>query len=155
MGGARLFQNVSIQGSSHQWIFLGPLPLISCPHSEPELPLVFPDNPPRLAPGSDPDCYGVPPLLWDPEHPPGVESLSSPVELLCISAAGLQYQMLWGLLLPMPDHQAGEPDMGFREPLRCSYFSFCWSPTLWVWDYLYHKSTPHIILMWILLCLWV
>ena len=48
-------------------------------------------------------------------HPPRVKSLFplSPVELLYASSTGLQPQMLWGLLFPMQDPQAREPDMGF------------------------------------------
>ena len=48
-------------------------------------------------------------------HPPRVESVSpSPVELLQSRSAGLQSQMLWGFLLPMPDPQAWETDVGLR-----------------------------------------
>ena len=46
--------------------------------------------------------------------PPRVCAPSSPVELLRSSPAGLQSQMLWGLLLRMPDPQAGEPDGELR-----------------------------------------
>ena len=44
----------------------------------------------------------------------GVSVYSSPVELLCLSPTGLQSQMLWGLLLLMPDPWAWEPDMRLR-----------------------------------------
>ena len=56
-----------------------------------------------------------------------VKSVSpSPVELLQLSPAGLQIQMLWGRghLFPMPDPRAGKPDVGLRtltpvaEPLQ-------------------------------------
>ena len=47
----------------------------------------------------------------------------------------LQSQMLWGLLLPMPGPQAGEPNGGLRtltpvwEPLWYNCFPVCGSPT--------------------------
>ena len=47
----------------------------------------------------------------------------------------LQSHILWGLLLPLPDPQAGEPDMGFRtftavgEPLWYNHFLVCGVPT--------------------------
>ena len=43
---------------------------------------------------------------------PRVESLFPQVLWSC--PAGLQSQMLWGLLLPMPDPQAVKADMGLR-----------------------------------------
>ena len=46
---------------------------------------------------------------------PGVESVSpSPVELLCTNSAGLQSQMPWLRLLPMPDPQVWESDVGLK-----------------------------------------
>ena len=48
---------------------------------------------------------------------------------------GLQSQMLWGLLLPMPGPQAGEPNVELRtltpvgEPLWYNYFPVCGSLT--------------------------
>ena len=84
----------------------------------------------------------------------------SPVELLCSSPTGLQYQILWGHLLPMPYSQAGEADMRFRtlipvgELLQYSYFPICGPPTHGCGDCLYHESIPPTILMW-LLFLWV
>ena len=64
-----------------------------------------------------PDFYGVLSLPWDPSaheilyvsSAGGVSVSLSPVELLHTYPAGLQCQMLWGLLFPMPYHQAGEP----------------------------------------------
>ena len=47
--------------------------------------------------------------------PPRVEYVSpSLVELLHSSTIGFQSQVLWGLLLPMSDPQAGEPDMKLK-----------------------------------------
>ena len=57
------------------------------------------------------------------------------VELLQLSPAGLQSQMLWGLLLLMQDPQAGETDFRLRtctsaeELLRYNYFLVCGFPT--------------------------
>ena len=63
----------------------------------------------------------------------GVFVSPSLVELLHTSPAGLQCQMLQGLLLPTP--QAWEPDMGLvnltpvGESLLYSYFLVCRLPT--------------------------
>ena len=49
-----------------------------------------------------------------------------------------QSQMLWELLLLMPDPQVEEPDLGLRtltpvgEPLQYNYFPVCQLPTQWV-----------------------
>ena len=57
------------------------------------------------------------------------------VELLQLSPAGLQSQMLWGLLLLMQDPQVGETDFWLRtctsaeELLRYNYFPVCGFPT--------------------------
>ena len=64
-------------------------------------------------------------LPWVPEHvsfcvcPLGVESiLHSPLAFLKISPHGLQSQMFWGLILPVQDSQAVEPDeyLGLLAP---------------------------------------
>ena len=98
---------------------------LQCPAytGETQLTPAFPGDPPRHMRRSDPDSYGVPAFPWDPVHmesfmcPPRVESVSpSPVELLHTPLTGLQCQMLWGLLLPIPELQSGEPDVGFRTP---------------------------------------
>ena len=65
--------------------------------------------------------------MWALER--GVSAPPSPVELLC--TAGLQHQLLWAVLLPMPGPWAGQPDEGFRtlmpvgEPLG-RLFSRLW-----------------------------
>ena len=46
----------------------------------------------------------------------------TPAELLHTSPYGLQCQMFQGLLLPMPDSQAGEPDEGFQTLLWKSLY---------------------------------
>ena len=78
----------------------------------------------------------------------------SPMELLHTSPAGPQSQMPQGLLLPMPDPQAWEPDVGLRtltsvgEPLKYSYFPVWGPPTQQVWGCLYCIITPPTVLMW-------
>lgn len=48
----------------------------------------------------------------------------SPMGLLQLNPGGLQSQMLWELIFPVPEAWAGEPDMGLRrltpvsEPLQ-------------------------------------
>ena len=70
----------------------------------------------------------------------GVSVSPNPVELLHSNPAALQSHMFWGLLLTMPDPQAGEPDLGLRtptpmrEPLWYNYFPACGSPSWQVWD---------------------
>ena len=58
-------------------------------------------------PRSDPDAYGVSPLSWDPVH-------LLRMELLSTSHTGPQHQMLWGLLLQMPNPQTWEPGLRLR-----------------------------------------
>ena len=83
----------------------------------------------------------------------------SPMELLHTSPAGPQGQVLCGLLLPMPDPQAWEPNMGLRtlpplgESLRYSYFTVGGLPAWRVWGCLYGLIVPLIVLMWPPLCL--
>ena len=70
----------------------------------------------------------------------GVSISPSPAAFLHSSPTGLQSQMLWGLLLSLPDPQAGEPDVGLRtltpvrEPLWYNCFPVCGSPTWRVWN---------------------
>ena len=56
---------------------------------------------------------GVPETLYAPSKS-RVSVSPSPVEFLLSNPTGLQSQMVWGLLLPMPDPQAGESDVGLR-----------------------------------------
>ena len=64
---------------------LGPLPPMSFPHSEPQLPPTFPGDPARPEGRSDLDSYGVLAFPWDSVHvkpcvhPPRVEFLFPPV----------------------------------------------------------------------------
>ena len=139
IGGARFFPKWQPPGEFTLIIFLGCLPPMSCPHSEPQLPPAFPDLS-RPTGRSHIDSYRVLALPWDPMHLkpcvhlPRVESVSpSPVELLHTSPAGLQHHMLLGLL-PLLDPQTGEPDVGvgsltpLGELLHYSYFPVCGLP---------------------------
>ena len=135
-GWGQIFQNSSLHGSTCLCLFLRPVPPISYPSCESQLPPTFLGDPPRPADKSDSGFYGVPAFPWDPVHmkflcAPSKSEVSvslSPVELPALSCAGHQCQMLWGLFLPMLDSQAGKPDMGFGtltpvgEPLRYCYF---------------------------------
>ena len=56
---------------------------------------------------------GVHKTLYAPSKS-GISVSLSPVEFLRTKPAALQKQMLWGLLLPLPDLQAGEPDVGLK-----------------------------------------
>ena len=59
----------------------------------------------------------------------------SPLGLPKLGPAGLQSQMLWGLVLLMQDPWVAEPYVGLRiltpvgEPLQCNYTPVCGSPT--------------------------
>lgn len=146
---------------------LGPCHQYLCPHSEPQLTPSSPGNPPRSTIRSLSGSFGVTALPWVPVHRepyvhPPVWNLWFPslVELLCSSPAGFQSQMLWGPLLLMLDPQAGEPDMAFATPLwynLCDIIIFqlvgCLPSFYGIW--LYCKSTPSTILLWLLLCLWM
>ena len=96
-----------------------------CPHSEPHLPSTFTGDPLRPAGRSGPGSYEVTAFALGPgahetlcaPSQSGVSVSPSPVELLHSSAAGLQSQMLWGLLLLMPNPQAEEPEEGLRTLL--------------------------------------
>ena len=55
--------------------------------------------------------------------------------LLQLSLNGLQSQMLWGLIFPVLDPRAGEPDVALNtltpvgETLQYNYSPVCWSPS--------------------------
>ena len=93
-----------------------------CPHSEPQLPPTTPEGSPRPSGWSGPGSYEVNALSLGPgAHEtlcaPFKNDISVspiPVEFLRSSPTGLQSQMLWGLLLTMPEPPTGEPDMGLK-----------------------------------------
>ena len=134
-------------------------------HSQPH----FPGDPPKPEGRSAPDSYGVTALPWVPVHvkscvlPPRVESLFSPVlwSSCTQSSAGLQSQMLWGLLLLMPDSQAGEPSVGLKilnlweNLFDIIIFQFVSHPPSGYRIWLYCKSTLPPLSLWLLLCLWI
>ena len=103
-------------------------------------------------------------LFWsgsnvhEPSSKSGVFVSSSPMELLYPSPAGLQSQMLWGFLLPVPDPQTGKPDMRLRtlipvgEPLWYNSFVGCPHGSFKIW--LYCEIAPPAV-SWLLLCLWM
>ena len=119
-----------------------------CPHSEPQLPPASTGELPIPAGKSGPVSYEIIRDLirevfftWvlvhtrPCVHPPRMEFVSpSPMEFLRSNPADLQSQILWGLLLPLPDPHAGEPDMGLRtftpvgELLWYNYFQFVSHP---------------------------
>ena len=77
----------------------------------------------------------------------GVSVSPSPVEFLRSNPAGLQSQMLCGLLLLLPDPQAGEPDVGLRTftpvgELLWYNFPVCGSPTQQVRDLILLQLCP-------------
>ena len=93
-----------------------------CLHSQPQPTHTSPGDLPRPTGSSGSVSYGITALPWVLVHmktcecPLRVESVSpSPAQLLLSSPAGLQSQVLWRLLLLMPDPQTGEPDMGLRN----------------------------------------
>ena len=62
---------------------------------------------------------------------------------------------------PLPDPQAGEPDIGLRtfttvvEPLWYNYFPVCGLPPSRYGIWFYRDCAPSTVLLWLLLCLWV
>lgn len=117
-----------------------------CPVSEPQFPphpLPCPASagyPPRPAGRSGPGFCGVITFVLGPVrvgpcvHPPGVEFLfpSSCGAPAIKPHLPSKPNALWGLFLPMPDPQAGEPDMGFRilQLLQYNYPPVCGLPAL-------------------------
>ena len=72
----------------------------------------------------------------------------SPMELLHTSPTGLQYQILWGPFLPVPDTHTWEFDVGLRtltpvgEYLWNSYFPVCGASHLGVMGLLISCNCP-------------
>ena len=93
---------------------------------------VLPEDPPRTTGRSDPDSYGVSALPREPIHmkacgvfhfKSGVSIFPSLMELLCISPAGPQCQMLQGLLLPCQNPRGGNLMWGLE--LSLLWVSLC------------------------------
>ena len=139
---------------------LGLLPLVSLPPQWTTADSYLPRRPSKIIGRPTPGSYGVTALCWVSvyvkpcAYPPRIESASpSPMELLHLRPAGFQSQMLWGFLLPIPDPQAGEGDMGLRtltlvgEPLWYNYFPVCGLPTQNVWDLIMSQKLPSFYLV--------
>ena len=137
-GCGQIFPKWQPQGSSHRWLFLGPLSPMSCPHSESWLPLLSKEILQELPVG----LIHIPvesllcPVIqctWKPVCLP--ESCGAPVlkphwpsmpfNAKCSRASSSQCQT----------PQAWEPNVELQifppveEPLQCSYFPVCGSPT--------------------------
>ena len=70
-----------------------------------------------------------------------------------IKPTGFQSQMLWGLLLLIPDPQTGGPDVGLGaftpvgELLQYNYLPVCGSHTPWVRDLIVSQMSPSYCLV--------
>ena len=79
----------------------------------------------------------------------GVSVFPSPMEFLQSNPTDLQRQIHRGFLLPLPDSQAGDPDMGSEFSFRVrelwwhDSFPVCGSPTWRVWDLILSDYAPH------------
>ena len=84
-------------------------------------------------------CPGVHEFLCVP-YKSRVSASPSPVEFLQLNLTGLPSLILWGLLLPTPGSQAGDPMVGLKTftPVRWhlwhNYFPGCGSHTWSVWN---------------------
>ena len=118
-----------------------------CSCSEPQLPPTSAGGSPILAGRSGPVSYEVTaffPGSWCTleclPSKSGASVSPSPVEFLQSNPAGLQSQILCGLLLPLPDPQAGKSDVGLRtftsvgQLLWYNHFPIYGSCTQQVWD---------------------
>ena len=93
---------------------VGSPPPVSLPHNVPQLTATFPGYSPKPAGKSHPVfhgvCFGLHPSVCETLCAPsksGVSVSLRPMELLDSNPAGLQSQMLWGLLFLMPDPRLG------------------------------------------------
>lgn len=125
-GWGQFFQTDGLWGA-HTDYSLGPPPSVVLPRSELQSTPAFQGDPAAPTGTSDPDSYGVPALPWDPLHvkpcvcPLSAVSVSAVLWSSYTQAALLQCKMLWRLLLPVADPQAGEPEVG-------SGLSLLWEP---------------------------
>ena len=150
LGGARSWgENGSLLEGSHQWILARTDTACVFVPQWATAPSTT-GGPPILTGWSGPVSYEVTAFFsgsWCTQDlvcasRSGVSLSPSPVEFLQSNPTGLQSQILWVLLLPLPDPQAGEPDMGLRtftpvrELLWYNYFPVCGLPTQHVWDFI-------------------
>ena len=165
MGGARFSQNGHLQRNAHWWIFPSTLLPMSFPHKS-HSPLlsqrssnnhsqVWPRFPWR-------PCLALGPSACKNLCVPsknGVSASPSPRELLHTSRTGLQWQILLGLFLPVPDPHTWGFDVGLRtltpvgESLWYSYFPVCESSHLGGMGLLISHNCPSYLLMCPPLCL--
>ena len=153
--GPGLSVNTVTLGRARAWV----LPECPCPHSETQLP---PQETLKTCRWVWPRplwscCFDLGPSACEtlcvlPKS--GVPVLPLPVDS---SPADHQSQMLWGLLLPMPEHptptptQTVYPDVGLRavtpgeESLGYNYFPSWGSPTWWVWDLIIPWKYPNFL----------
>ena len=111
------------KGTSQDCCFQCPPPPAPCSHSRPMLTHASTGDPPILACMSGKSLVGghysfplgpdVHRFLFVPSHS-GVSVSPSPVEVLQFNLTGLQSQTLWGFWVPLPDPQAGKPDLGLK-----------------------------------------
>ena len=164
----------SLWASSCQWVLAEAaaasvfIPGVSqsCPWPPP-----FPGDPPVLAGRSGPVSYEVTALFpgsWC-AHDIGcalhIWSFFSPhslVEFLGSKAAGLQSYILWGLLLLLPDPQAGKPYTVLRTftsvtelVINIIAFQFAGCPPDGYGIWFYCTCALPTIFLWLLLCLWM
>ena len=97
---------------------------------------------------------------WHTASESRVSVVPSPVGSLGSNTTGFQHHVLWGLLLLLPDPQAGESDMGLRTFSMVG--KFC---GITVFQFVGHSRHRYSIrcypdcahtsiLLWLLLCLW-
>ena len=137
------------------------LPPVSLSHSEPQPPPASPGVPPRPAGRSGPHSYEVSAFSPGSRCTQDLVSALQEWSFCLLQSCGVPVikahwpsnQMLWGLFLPMQDHQAGEPDAGLRTlsplgvPLRYNYFPICGLPTQWLWDLSFLQMCPSYLLI--------
>ena len=163
LGGTRTWcQNGSLQESSCPWVFPSTSAPVSLSPQWATASLTSPGDPPRPASRSGPGSYEVTAFFpWGPcvhktlcvPSKSWVSVSPSPVELLRSNPICIQSQMLWGILLLMPDPQAGVPDVGLRtlapmeKPLWFNYFPVCGLLTQQVWDLIVSQMHPSYCLI--------
>ena len=91
-----------------------------CPQGELQFPPASLGGSPRSAGGSDPGSFQTTASALGPRayeilcapFKSGISISHIPLGLLKVSPAGLQSQKFWGLVFPVQDSQAGEPNVG-------------------------------------------
>ena len=166
------FSKMATSGGTHtDGLFPRLLLPVSFLLNEPHHP-IFPGDAARIAGKSDPDSYWVSALPWEPMHKKPVCTFQEWSLCFPQSCGAPAHKPSWpsvpnatGILLPMPDPQAWDPDVGLRtltpmgEPLeQYSYFPVCGHPvcgppTREVWGCLYRVIATTTVSIWPFLCL--